>query len=180
MNETKQMILKVAGELMTQNGIKETSLAHIAKAVGISKGTLYYHYLSKDDIIYDIAENHLNEMTRELLQWIEMLEDDLKLEEVIHVVMKKIIESETRGKLHLYLMNSAILQNSHMKDRFKVKYKMWRDTLNEGINRVSSRKESNILACTLLAILDGLTIQNLLGIEETPYQEMAKALVQGY
>ncbi|MGG7060792.1 TetR/AcrR family transcriptional regulator, partial [Clostridium tertium] len=47
----KENILLAATKLMTKNGIKNTSLADIAKAVDISKGTLYYHYSSKDDLI---------------------------------------------------------------------------------------------------------------------------------
>lgn len=178
MNETQGKILEVASQLMTQNGIKETSLSNIAKATGISKGTLYYYYSSKDDIIYDIAEIHLNNMTKELLKWIEGLKGDLPLNDVIHVVIQKIIESETRGKLHLYLINSSILHNDELRERFKTKYHEWRQTLKEGICRVSKVAGADSLAHILLAVLDGLTIQSVLGIQNLPYEQISKALAE--
>ena len=59
----KENILNVSTKLMAKNGIKNTSLADIAKEVGISKGTLYYHYASKDDIICDMANMHLMQVS---------------------------------------------------------------------------------------------------------------------
>ena len=63
----KEKILLASIDLMRKNGIKNTSLADIAREVNISKGTLYYHYSSKDDIIFDIADNHLNIISKALL-----------------------------------------------------------------------------------------------------------------
>ncbi|NLB53646.1 MAG: helix-turn-helix transcriptional regulator, partial [Syntrophomonadaceae bacterium] len=40
--------------LMAEKGIIKTSLADIAREVGISKGTLFYHFASKDDLVNDI------------------------------------------------------------------------------------------------------------------------------
>ena len=40
----KEKILLTSIDLMTKNGINNTSLADIAREVNISKGTLYYHY----------------------------------------------------------------------------------------------------------------------------------------
>ena len=63
----KEKILLASIDLMRKNGINNTSLADIAREVNISKGTLYYHYSSKDDIIFDIADNHLNIISKALL-----------------------------------------------------------------------------------------------------------------
>ena len=41
-NNMKQSILRASTKLITKKGIKNTSLADIAKAVGISKGTSGY------------------------------------------------------------------------------------------------------------------------------------------
>jgi AcrR family transcriptional regulator len=34
--------------------------------MGISKGTLYYHYPTKDDLILDIMEKHMDELSKGL------------------------------------------------------------------------------------------------------------------
>lgn len=177
-NDTKQNILSAASKLMTKKGVKDTSLADIAKEVGISKGTLYYYYSSKDDIIYDITDIHLKQMTEELLTWISNIEDDLALDDIIKVVIEKISNSETRGKLHLYLISNAVISDNSLKERFKGKYKEWRMTLEEGM-RIASRDSKinyDMLSHVLLAVLDGLTIQRMLGLEGIPFEKIATLL----
>jgi len=51
---TQERIIEAASnELMTERGVTDTSLADIAGEVGISKGTLFYYYSSKNDLVYD-------------------------------------------------------------------------------------------------------------------------------
>lgn len=177
-NDTRQNILDAAGRLMTQKGVKDTSLADIAKEVGISKGTLYYYYSSKDDIIYDIADIHLKQITEELLSWIKRIDRDADSIHILTVVFGKILSSETRGKLHLYLISESVTGNNSLKERFIEKYKEWRITLEEGTRMVLKDRKSNyeVLSHIILAALDGFTIQRMLGIEGQPIKDIAELL----
>ena len=89
-NNMKENILNVSTKLMAKNGIKNTSLADIAKEVGISKGTLYYHYASKDDIICDMANMHLNVITNALIECLQNAGFHSTTEEFISVILNKI------------------------------------------------------------------------------------------
>lgn len=51
MTSKKEEILEVARKIINQKGLAETSTNDIAKALGISRGTLYYHFKSKEEII---------------------------------------------------------------------------------------------------------------------------------
>lgn len=183
-NETKQTIdvrqniLTVAGNLMTQKGVKETSLKDIAKEVGISKGTLYYYYSAKEDIIYDIADNHLKQITDELLTWINDINNDVTPEQILRIVFEKILAAETRGKLHLYLISDAIINNNSLKQRFRERYEEWRKSLEYGAKKVLKNRKINygVLSYFILAVLDGLIIQRMLGVEKIPIEDIAKLL----
>ena len=107
----REDILIAAGDLMLQKGVKETSLKDIANEVGISKGTLYYHFSSKDDIIFEIADKHLTQLTDELENWIGDIDNDSSIEQILKIVIERISNLETRGKLHIYLISEAILNN---------------------------------------------------------------------
>ncbi len=48
---TQDRILKVALELFNEQGTAAVSTNHIAAAIGISPGNLYYHFRNKEDII---------------------------------------------------------------------------------------------------------------------------------
>ena len=59
--DTKERILETALELFAQSGYLGTSMSDIAKALGITKGALYKHYTSKQEILDSIVER-MNKM----------------------------------------------------------------------------------------------------------------------
>ncbi|MDX2076180.1 MAG: TetR/AcrR family transcriptional regulator [bacterium] len=54
--KTKDRILDVAIALFNEHGTNNISTNHIAEAIGISPGNLYYHYANKQEIIRAIFE----------------------------------------------------------------------------------------------------------------------------
>ena len=54
--ERKNEILDVAERLFEINGFDHTSTNDILKEVGIARGTLYYHFKSKEDILDAIID----------------------------------------------------------------------------------------------------------------------------
>ncbi|UTE75958.1 TetR/AcrR family transcriptional regulator [Rossellomorea sp. KS-H15a] len=57
MNDNKQLIKSVALDLFGQKGYEDTSLAEIAKEVGIKKPSIYNHFRSKEDLFIDVLED---------------------------------------------------------------------------------------------------------------------------
>ncbi|MEI2663403.1 TetR/AcrR family transcriptional regulator [Rossellomorea sp. LJF3] len=57
MNDNKQLIKNVALELFGQKGYEDTSLAEIAKEVGIKKPSIYNHFRSKEDLFIEVLED---------------------------------------------------------------------------------------------------------------------------
>jgi len=188
-NETKkqsvdmrQKILRVAGELMIEKGIKETSLKDIAKKAEMSAGTLYYYYSAKEDIIYDIADNNLKQITDGLLNWLDNIDAETSREHILKTVFEKILAAETRGKLHLYLLSDAETANGALKQKFTARYADWRKTLIFGLNKVLKNDTAGYdsLACLILATIDGLIIQNIFSDEYIPIDGIVKLIVNAY
>ena len=48
----KEKILDAATALLAEKSFNEISLSEIAKKSGVSKGSVYYYYKNKDDILY--------------------------------------------------------------------------------------------------------------------------------
>lgn len=55
-DERKKEILIAAGELFSAKGYDETSTNDILKKTGIARGTLYYHFKSKEEILDSLLE----------------------------------------------------------------------------------------------------------------------------
>ncbi len=56
MNKTKRNIFDTAMKLFAENGYSETSVEEITAVTGIAKGTLYYHFAKKEDILYFLID----------------------------------------------------------------------------------------------------------------------------
>lgn len=57
-DERKNEILDAADKLFTQKGFDGTSTNEILEAVGIARGTLYYHFKSKEDIMDSLIDRY--------------------------------------------------------------------------------------------------------------------------
>jgi AcrR family transcriptional regulator len=56
--DTRDRIEKAAIRLFVEKGVTETSVRDIARAVEISEGALYRHFVSKDDLVWAVFERH--------------------------------------------------------------------------------------------------------------------------
>ncbi len=62
--EHRQEILRTAARLFQQRGYDATSMNDVAAALKLSKGGLYHHFQSKDEILYNIM-THAMDITEE-------------------------------------------------------------------------------------------------------------------
>lgn len=173
-------ILRAATSLMTEKGIKETTLKDIAQKAGISKGTLYYYYSAKEDIIYDIANKNLKQVTDGLMVMLDDADSNVSAEEIIKSLFENILDAQTRGKLHIYLLNNIATTNNALAEKFEMCYNDWRKTLERGLDKVmpASKGDHVALSHLILATIDGLIIQKMCGVKNIPVDEIVKLLIK--
>ncbi len=142
--EVKKKILDAATKKFAKNGYKKTSMNEIVNAAKVSKGSLFYHYHSKEELFFvvlsksiDLAFQRIYELFSQkdfqLFQKRERLLEDLK--EYYDIVIDKpkdferiwfegAIESENNSKLRRMLIKkdnevaaiiAEMLKNSRMK-----------------------------------------------------------------
>lgn len=85
----RDAILYTASSLFTQKGVHGTSLGDIAAEAKLSKGTLYYYYSTKDELIVTITDDCLCHMTDILFSWV----DGLNREEALRPALIRLFES---------------------------------------------------------------------------------------
>ncbi len=64
--EREQLILQAADRLFLEKGYHDTSIDDIAAQVGISKGTVYLHFASKEDLVAALFDRGIHAMLETL------------------------------------------------------------------------------------------------------------------
>jgi AcrR family transcriptional regulator len=59
-------IIAAASELFARKGFEGTSIREIAAASGVLSGSLYYHFPSKEDLLFTVHQESLTAMRREV------------------------------------------------------------------------------------------------------------------
>jgi AcrR family transcriptional regulator len=171
---TRQTILQATRRLFTEHGVDNTSLKDIARASGISPGTLFYYYPSKAELIFDVTDQHFDQVTAGLLEWAQAAEQLNDLQSILKVVFSTIINDLERGKLHHYLVEEAVSCNEPVRNRFSQKYQEWQQMIESGIAAyVPQPGRRTVLAQLILAALDGLVLQNLVGRQNLSVEALA-------
>ena len=64
--QKRKKIVDKAWELFAKNGYKETKVEHITKDLGISKGSFYTYFATKDELLYEVLGKIKKEINRNL------------------------------------------------------------------------------------------------------------------
>ena len=90
----REKILNTATQLFIQKGSEKTSMQDIAQTAGISKGAIYHHFKSKDEIVLAVIRSRQELMEEEMKQWLKATEN-LTGREQLQTILKSNLESQT-------------------------------------------------------------------------------------
>jgi AcrR family transcriptional regulator len=104
MEDRRESILAAAMDCLERNGLNDTSLTDICSAAGISRGALYIHFESKDQILQAVARKLSNIGVGQLA-----FESRAALQEALVSQVRMVLDSgmKTLGKLELDLMMAS-------------------------------------------------------------------------
>lgn len=161
-DDVRELIIKATEDLLQTKKISDISLAEIAECAGISKGTLYYHYKNKNDILFDITDRYLDEQYENLVTWVENPEKDTSL----HRLIKFVLEGDvgTAG-MRLHFFYDAMLGNARIREKLLSRYREFAEYIAARISERTSEVPADYLAWLLLFLSDGLFIHQTLGNE---------------
>lgn len=179
--DNREIILAAAERLMAQKGIRDSSLAEIAKAAGISRGTLYYHYRSKEELILDIAENHMRTLTDKLVVLAES-RADMGLSALLERLFREILADDTRSSLHLHIMHEVFEGSEAIRKRMDRSYDEWLSLSESQLRRLGvAPGELKDVSRLVIAAIDGLILQKKVAVRPDDVRErkIARILAEG-
>ena len=121
--ERRNEILDAADELFGQKGFDGTSTNDILEKVGIARGTLYYHFKSKEDIMDALIERY-NVRLLGAAQEIAADKSIPVIERIIRVVMALNISGGSSKEImeHIHKPQNALMHQKIQKVIIKRRY----------------------------------------------------------
>ncbi len=172
-SHSKETILSAVEKLIAVSGVKNISIADIAHESGLSQGTIYYHYSTKDDIIFDVIAKHVDQMKTEFDEWFDRHKEGISPDRFLEVILSKGVMLFDRAKMHLFLINECLSGNQVIRKRFIEKWDEWRQTLARGVHNVfPNDNDAEATAYLLMLLIDGLVIQQGIEAEEWPLERL--------
>lgn len=133
---TVESILTVSAKLFLEKGFDKTSMQDIAETAGISKGAIYHHFKSKEDIINAVTENQA-QATKSIIEgWLSETGEASGKEKLITILEKNLNSQETHSLDELFSgqMKSAEFVLSYMQDCVNRDSVLISNIIRQGIN----------------------------------------------
>lgn len=95
MNKTKRKIFETSMKLFAQKGYDATSIEEITANVGVAKGTLYYHFSSKEEIFEFLIGEGVKLLKNSIEIKTEKLSNSLdKIKAIVLIQIKVLVKYE--------------------------------------------------------------------------------------
>ncbi len=175
-DNVREKLLDSAEKLLAERPLADISLAEIARAAGVSKGTLYYHYKTKNEIIFDITDRYLDQQWNDLVRWTEDSNKDTSLHRLVKYVLER---DSTAAELRMQLIYDAMLGNEPIRARLNERYTEFARLLTEKIAERGGEQPAEFLAWLTLLCGEGLNIQRMLGgLDAGRFTEQAEKFIK--
>lgn len=177
MKSKKEIILETATILFTEQGFEKTSVAAICKSASVSKGLVYHHFSSKDEILIAIYEQSTQDMMN-LSNTNSEKKAEEKLLEIINAVFQQLEDNKLFLKLNLNIMfqpSTRKILEKQIKERAAQLFIVVKQIFNE-----TNSKNSEILSYVFISEIDGIALSYLSSFEEYPLMEMKNQLLKKY
>ena len=175
----RAQIMAATRKVMVQRGVAMLRVADVAKAAGVSPGIVHYYFASKDDLIRETFEdNFANSVERRSTLLAQELPVDEKLELLLNTYVPQ--EDVTNESWHVWLeLWVGALQDEGLRKLNDAAYDEWRrligDMIEEGVEQgVFEAADPGTTVNQLIAMLDGLAVQVLLGSTVISIEEMRR------
>jgi AcrR family transcriptional regulator len=182
----KEKIIQAAVESFAQTGFDRTKMEDIAKRLGLSKGTIYLYFKSKEDLFLAICEYNIHQGDKEdaglfvrkedVASDAEQIYDNIRRREQGNdrVMLEMVAESARNPKLRKAMHELHVKVHDHVMQGVKNK-------VEEGFIRKDV--DATSLAIALVALYDGLAVNRMLGVSDAvnkrAWVAMIKAMIAG-
>lgn len=184
--QTVDALLQATAQVLSVRGWAGTTTNHIAKRAGVSIGTLYEYFPSKNALVNALMERHLDEAESRLSDLATGLsERPASLEAVVQAIVAAMVELHAASpRLHYVLFEEAP-QTPSMQRRIRRMEDTHTRTFADILPRLVSVADPDVSARVVVEVLETVTHRWIVSRDAEPLprhrmQQELERLVLGY
>ncbi len=161
--DTRDKILSVANKLFSRFGFHKTSMDEIAKIARKAKGSLYYHFASKEDLFTEIVNKEIVSLKNQLSTIVE--NTDLSASGKMKKYFIKRMEVLNEAANYHETLKADFFEHFDFIDDIRTELDNWekenlRKIIQQGVdaNEFTAIQDMNVLLDMFIMVLKGLEI----------------------
>lgn len=184
MNKTKRKIFETSMQLFAQKGYDATSVEEITATVGVAKGTLYYHFSSKEEIFQFLIEEGVKLLKNSITIKTANLTNSLdKIRAIVLIEIKVLVKYENFMTIILSEIWGTGARSKMCRNYVFDYIQMIQEIVEEGIEKKEIiESDANVIASGIFGFVCSSLIYKLRteeNIEEMSlYKEIEKSFIK--
>lgn len=179
MNKTRELIFKSAIKVFSEQGYKGATMDDIALNAGLAKGTLYYHFKSKEEIFQFVIKQGIMDLTK-LAEKIKNSDDDY-VTKLISLCKGQLVFLYTFTDLCKVVM-SQMWGNDQRQEELRKEIRGYiyilKDLLEEGrLLKKIQVKNTELMAYQIFGTLASTAIYESLNIQKINFDDISTQTV---
>lgn len=185
LSDTKTKILDAAEKIFAKYGFQGATLDTVAKDAGLTKGAVYWHFSSKNDLYLALCERSLRRLLQGLPEQVQAVFSSSDVEEALQdFFASQFAACELQGGERTMLFFEFILnsRDDSVKEKlsqafsvlFEETSKMLRDLQDQGLIR--KEIDSRDLSIALHSFVNGVVLMWLIAPNQVPLRSLAKTM----
>ena len=165
--DTRNKIYRIARELFLKHGVENVSVDSIVEAAGISKGTFYVHFDTKDALASILINDYVSEVDSEYKLFFEEIISNNSAKEIMLLLVGKIAEVIDNK---IGYENMRILYKTHITNTIDVSssisykrdiYRMFSSIIEKGISNGEFKSDlpTDVLSNHFILAMRGITYE---------------------
>lgn len=177
MKTKRDTVLETATMLFAEQGFENTSVANICEAAKVSKGLVYHHFKSKEEILIEI----FTQTTQYMVEMNQSKSSEPPATQLINLIRS--IFSQLEQEKLFFQFNLGLMFQPHtktiLKDHIKERSAVLLESVRDIFDQIDSPK-STLLSFIFIAEIDGIALDYLSVFDDYPLQDMKEYLIGKY
>jgi len=133
--ETIELILSASAKLFSEKGFDNTSMQEIVDESGVSKGSIFHHFNSKEEILITVMVSKAEAESRQIRIWLGEIENMTAKEKMIALLDRILEDTVNIGAeaLGRQILKSPQMILVAMKESLKIAAPIYAELFKEGI-----------------------------------------------